>query len=135
MKKIFKPYMIRPTIYRTIAKIVICLVPCLLWERFFNTQKLFTIWEYPFFVAGWVFLTFAWFCYLKLDKFSIHHLAERKERPKRKHHATKSIVDFADEKIISFEELEPEEQTFCNLLSDMIAGILFLLPSFVLLFF
>ena len=33
---------------------------------------------------------------------------------KKKRHATKSIVDYADERIVSFEELEPEERVFCS---------------------
>lgn len=135
MKKYFKSYMIRPTLYKTVTKFSICLVLCLLWDHFLNTKKLYTIWEYPFFLTGCILLAGVWFCYLKLDHFTIHHLAERKERPPRKHHATKSIVDFADEKIISFDELTSQEQTICNLLSNLITGIFFLIPSLVLLFF
>lgn len=135
MKKYIKPYMLRPIIYKSITKFSIALVLCLLWDRFLNTEKLYNIWEYPFFLAGCILLSGVWFCYLKLDHFTFHHLAERKERPPRKHHATKSMVDFADEKIISFDELTPQEQTICNLFSNLITGILFLLPAIILLLF
>ena len=36
--------------------------------------------------------------------------------------SAKSIVDFADERIVSFEELEPEERTYCSMLSNLILG-------------
>ena len=42
---------------------------------------------------------------------------------KKKRHATKSIVDYADERIVSFEELEPEERVFCSLLSNLVLGV------------
>jgi hypothetical protein len=32
-------------------------------------------------------------------------------------------VDFADEKIISFEELEPEERTFCSMMANLLLGV------------
>ncbi len=135
MKKYIKSYMIRPILYKSITKFFVCFTLCLLWDRFLNQEKLYTIWEYPFFLAGCILLSGVWFCYLKLDHFTIHHLAERKERPPRKHHAAKSIVDFADEKILSFDELNPQEQTICNLLSNLITGTLFLLPALILLLF
>ena len=41
---------------------------------------------------------------------------------KKKFHSTKSIVAFADERIVSFEELEPEERIYCSMLSNLILG-------------
>ena len=38
-------------------------------------------------------------------------------------HSTRSIIDYADEKIVSFEELEPEERTYCSLLSNLVLGL------------
>ena len=32
-------------------------------------------------------------------------------------------VDYADERIVSFEELEPEDRTFCSLLSNLVLGV------------
>ena len=55
---------------------------------------------------------------------TIHHLGEEFKDlgKKKKFHSTKSIVDFADERIVSFEELEPEERTYCSMLSNLILG-------------
>ena len=50
---------------------------------------------------------------------------------KKKLHATKSIVDFADERIVSFEELEPEERIYCSMLSNLLLGAALLIISLI----
>ena len=32
-------------------------------------------------------------------------------------------MDYADERIVSFEELEPEKRIFCSLLSNLVLGV------------
>lgn len=32
------------------------------------------------------------------------------------------MVDYADEHIVSFDELEPEERTFCSLQTNLVLG-------------
>ena len=75
-------------------------------------------------LLGVVLLMWAWVNYLRLDGVTIHHLGEefKDMGKKKKFHSTKSIVDFADERIVSFEELEPEERTYCSMLSNLILG-------------
>lgn len=132
MKQLFHRYMIRPTIYKITFKLSIGAVFCLIWDRLLNQEKLYTIWEYPCLLCGCIFLAGAWFRYLKLDGISLHHLMEgwQKKEPKKKHF-TKSMADFVDEKVISFEELEPKERTVCSLISELVLGILFLIPVFL----
>ena len=76
-------------------------------------------------LLGAILLAWAWVDYLRLDGVTIHHLAEefKDMGKKKKRHATKSIVDYADERIVSFEELEPEERVFCSLLSNLVLGV------------
>ena len=33
------------------------------------------------------------------------------------------MADFIDEKVVSFEELSPQERAFCSLLSNLILGV------------
>ena len=68
-----------------------------------------------------------------LDGVTVHHLGEefKDMGKKKKFHATKSIVDFADERIISFEELEPEERIYCSMLSNLILGAALLIISLI----
>lgn len=44
------------------------------------------------------------------------------EKSKKRRHATSSMVDYADEHIVSFDELEPEERTFCSLATNLVLG-------------
>ena len=73
-----------------------------------------------------VLLIWAWVDYLRLDGVTIHHLLEEFKgmgKRQKKVHSTRSIIDYADEKIVSFEELEPEERTYCSLLSNLVLGL------------
>ena len=100
MKKLvsmYQKYMFRPILYKSVTRVSVVAVLMLLW---------------------------AWVNYLRLDGVTIHHLGEefKDMGKKKKFHSTKSIVDFADERIVSFEELEPEERTYCSMLSNLILG-------------
>lgn len=126
MKKIrsmYRSYMLRPVVYKVITRAMAAAVICLLWERYVSDGH-FTIWEAPALVCGVGFLCWAWGCYLRLDGIAIRGLGLRKpgQRP-RKPHATRSMVDFADEKIVSFDELEPRERTFCSMLANLVVGL------------
>ena len=96
----------------------------LLWDRYVSDGT-FTMWQAPALLLGVILLAWAWVDYLRLDGVTIHHLAEefKDMGKKKKRHATKSIVDYADERIVSFEELEPEERVFCSLLSNLVLGV------------
>ena len=102
MKKLtsmYKRYMFHPILYKTVTRTSIVAVLLLIW---------------------------AWVDYLRLDGVTIHHLLEEFKgmgKRQKKIHSTRSIIDYADEKIVSFEELEPEERTYCSLLSNLVLGL------------
>lgn len=130
IRAVFEKYMIRPMLYQCATKISIALVLCLLWDKFINREQYYSLVEFAFFVAGIFFLALAWFQYLRLDGPRFHHLLEEKrEKKKKKQHFTKDIVDFADEKIISFSELSDEERVVCRFLGDLLCAALFLIPA------
>lgn len=136
IRTIFEKYMIRPMLYQCSTKVSIALVLCLLWDRFINREQYYSLVEFAFFVAGAFFLALAWFQYLRLDGARIHHLMEEKqEKKKKKQHFTKDIVDFADEKVISFSELSDEERIVCRFLGDLLCAVLFLIPAGIALVF
>jgi len=120
MKKLvsmYQKYMLRPILYKSVTRVSVVAVLMLLWDRYVSDGT-FTMWQAP------ALLMWAWVNYLRLDGVTIHHLGEEfKDMGKKKRfHSTKSIVDFADERIVSFEELEPEERTYCSMLSNLILG-------------
>ena len=133
IKSIFKEYMIRPLVYKTVTKCSIVLVICLLWNRFINTSKTMSMTEDVFFIVGMIFALFSWFQYLRLDGFSVHHLLEEKEKTPTKKHVKKDIVDFVDEKIISFHELDDDERVVVVMFSNLISGLIFVMISLVAL--
>lgn len=127
MKKLFsmyKKYMFHPILYKSVTRVSVVAVLMLLWDRFVSDGT-FTMWQAPALLLGVILLAWAWVDYLRLDGVTIHHLAEEFKGlgKKKKHYATKSIVDYADERIVSFEELEPEERIFCSLLSNLCLGV------------
>jgi hypothetical protein len=127
----YKPYL-RPIIYKLIPRLVTGLVLSLLWDRFFNAQKLFSMTERAFFVLGIVFLAIAWVNYLKLDGIKIHHLNENRKKTK---HKLKFPIDYSDEEPSPADLLDENENAIATLISNIAAGICFLLPSvFSLLF-
>lgn len=132
IKMMFESYMIRPIVYQCVTKISIAVVLALLWNQFINRSQLFHIVKDAFFVLAICFFALAWVQYLRFDGMRIHHLFEDKEKKKKKkRHRTKDIVDFADEKIISFDELEDDEKIVCRFIGDIICGFLFLVPALV----
>ena len=133
--KIYKPIMLRPIIYKLIVRLVIGLVLALLWNRYLNTQKLYSIVEYAFFVLGIVFFAVAWFNYLKLDGMKIHHLNENQKKEKKKKHILKFPIDFSDDMPSPADSLDPRDDAIATLISNAAAGICFALPSVLALVF
>lgn len=131
MRDTFQDYMIRPMMYQCGTRISIALVLCLLWDRFINVQKYFSMLQSAFFVVAMVMFMLAWFQYLRFDGIRPGKLFFGTGKKKKKKHVTKSIVDFADEKIISFSELEDEEKILVRLFGDIICGLIFLIISVV----
>ena len=54
-------------------------------------------------------------------------LKRGKEKDRKSRQGSRGdIVDFVDEHVVSFDELEPEEQTACVLAANLLSGLLFL---------
>ena len=130
LKNIFKAYMIRPLIYKVLTKSSIILVICLLWNKFVNTSNVRSLTEDAFFVIGLIWVLFAWFQYLKLDGYTFQYVFRGKQKEKKKH-IQKDMVDFVDEEIVSFDELEDEEKVVVNMFSNLITGMIYVLISIV----
>lgn len=131
IKDVYQPYILRPIIYKSCTKASIAFVLSLVWDRFINTGESYRVVSDAFFVAGLFFFACVWFQYLHLDGIRVDHLSKPEKKKERKRFFSKDIVDFADEKIISYDELEEEERAACRVLSNVICGIVFLIPSFI----
>lgn len=134
MRKLFRRDMLRPTIYKTVSRSLTALALLLLWDRFLDGRGAPPVLWDGCLTAAAVFFTMAWLSYLKLDGMRVHHLLEdRKKQPSR--HKSKDLVDFVDEHIVSFDELSEEERTVCVLASNLLSGMIYLLPALAALLF
>ena len=127
----YQSYMVRPILYKIVARAAIALAVLLLWNRYVNTGGQLSLRRDGCFVVGVLFLAFAWFSYLKFDGVSFHHLFEKREGEKKKpvRRGTSDIVDFADEHIVSFAELSGREQALCSLTANLIGALIFLIAG------
>lgn len=123
-----KKYMVRPIFYKCVTKASVILALGLLWDRFLNQSRLLSMPEHAFFILGCITMLLSWFNYLKLDGMRLQYRNEKPQN-KRKRHRTKDVADFVDEKVISFDELEEDEQAACRLASNLFTGLAFVLIS------
>lgn len=130
MFSLYKRYMIRPTLYKLVSKSAIILTLLLLWDRYVNKGVL-SVWRDGCFVAAFFLFAMAWISYLRLD--GIRNPLPRNEKKKRRRF-TGDIVDYADEHIVSFDELNDDERAACSMGSSLLSGLLFLIPSLFALF-
>ena len=83
----------------------------------FLWQDVFSLCWHGFNILGWMGVR-------------IHHLLEEKEEKKKKH-ITKDMVDFVDEKVIPFGELDDDERIVCRFLGDLLCALVCLIPSLI----
>lgn len=134
MKKIlsiYQSYMVRPIIYMCTSRSLLALVVLLLWDRFANRGDLPLVRD-GCLVVGLIMMLLSWFSYLSLQgvprpKVKIPFLDPEKRR--RRYLGRADIVDFVDEHIVSFDELDPDEKSACILAADLIGGLLFFIPG------
>lgn len=135
MKKftdIYKKYMLRPILSKTVTRLAVCLVLVLLWDRFLNTAG-FSAAEYGCFCIGGIVALLAWFEYLRLDGMVVKPLSTGGKKKKTKHRSS-DIADYVEEDVVSYGDLEPEERCLCRLLSDLLCGGILLIPGIIGLF-
>ncbi|MCI8543166.1 MAG: hypothetical protein HFH95_07625 [Lachnospiraceae bacterium] len=127
MKKIwrlYKPYMIRPVLYKGVTRCAVALAVILLWDRFVESPL--SAARDGSAAAAVVLFLMGWISYLKLDGVRISRLPGKEKDRKSRQGSRGDIVDFVDEHVVSFDELEPEEQTACILAANLLSGLLFL---------
>ena len=122
--------MIRPAFYQVFTRYLTCLCFSLLWDFFFNKNGFRSkSTAFVFFVA--YFGIMAWLAYLRMDGVSVpkfdRKLFTRKKRPIIQTYA--DMIDFTDEDIVRYEDLDEEDQDRCLLLSNSITALLFLVTA------
>ena len=121
--------MLHLTLARAMKKCLVALVLILLWSRFINRDM--SILRIGFFVAGMFLFVMAWFSYLGLDGIQgpwslLRNKNKQKSSPKRK---SGDMIDYVEEDVVTMDELSDEERHICGLLSSLLAGLVFFIPS------
>ena len=122
--------MVRPVFYKVLARFFIGLVFALLWDRFINVQKLYSMITHTFFIIGILFFAIAWVSYLRIDGLRLPFVNSGKNKNK-KNHPQKYPIDYADEKPSPNDSLDGDEEKKANLIANIAAGLCFLLPSLI----
>lgn len=130
LKKHWQGYMLRPLIYKAFTRFVLALTAALLWNHFVAPVFLPAPLAYAFVFVGVFFAVCGWMNHLRLDGLKLPRmkLPALKKKPARSYG---DIVDYTNEEIISFDELEDDEKDVCSMLANLICCLLFLLLSLI----
>lgn len=121
-------------IQNTFVRITIAILLSLIWDQYIKSFDFQSIYDYPLFFFGALYLMFAWFNYLKLDGFRIKRNFEKQDKTITVKHKSKQMIDYVDTEI-SEVELSHTELLKCKLYSNCISGVLLILPSLFMFIF
>lgn len=123
-------YMLRPFIYMTFTRFLLSLCAFLLAD-FFISPHVGQSLKSPLFVLGGIlFAVLAWIAYLRLDGIKLPRIMMMRINPSKKpKRSFGDIIDYVDEKPISFEELDDDEKDICILGADLICCVIFFVSS------
>lgn len=132
MKKLrLEKHMIRPFVYMTFTRFILALTASLLIEHFVS-DPLRDISAFAFVFFGIFFAVLAWIAYLRMDGIKLpKFMMKRVNLSKKPAIKYGDMIDYTDEEIVSFEDLEDEEKDVCLLLADVICAVLFLVLSLI----
>lgn len=130
LQKHWQGYMLRPLIYKAFTRFVLALTAALLWNHFVAPVFLLTPLAYAFVFVGVFFAVCAWLNHLRMDGLKLPRLKlpTLKKKPARSYG---DIMDYTDEEVISFDELEDDEKDVCSMFANLICCLIFLLLSLI----
>lgn len=126
----FDREMIRPLIYKVFARGILALFAAQLVHFFLPEGGMLSSFPNLSLILGFVFVLSAVIAWLRLDGMKIPQFHLPRIRRKDPPFLTGDMADHLDDEIVSFDELDPEEQNACVLLADLIlAAVCFLLAA------
>lgn len=128
-RKHVERYMIRPIIYKASARFAYLLAAVLIWDRFINAGRQPAGLSLAFALVGFGFLLMAWMAYLRTDGFSIPRLKARHKKKKKADVLFGDMIDYVDEPITEYADLDEDEQNIVLMLADAICAVIYLVLS------
>lgn len=131
-KKHFHADMTRPFIYKVFTRGILALFTAQLVHFFAPAEWPLKRFSNLALILGLLFALFTVLSWLRMDGLKLPHL--KLPRMKRKDPAflTGDMADHMDDDIVSFEELEPEDQNVCVFLADALLAVVCLALAAVL---
>ena len=130
-REIYKPYMLRPILYKTITRFGTGLILAILWDRYLNVKNLFSIADYAFFTVGFFFLALAWFNYLKIDGLKMKHVNMNEAKKKESWHKIKAMTDYTQEEPEPMYVIDEKEELIIIFSSNLATGLCFITFSII----
>lgn len=120
----------RAIVYKALSRFAYVLAAALLFDRLISRTPVGLSTAFALAAAG--FFLAAWMAHLRSDGVRIPRLPAKKLRLKDKPEITfGDMIDHVDDKIVTFEDLESEEQDGCLIVADVVCAVAFVILSFV----
>ncbi len=130
LKDRFHRNMLRPIAHMVFIRVILGVTAALLWNEFAGRNSAIPMRSFAFVFLGSLLLVMGWMAFLRFDGVHLptfdKRLFEWKKHPKR---IRGDMIDFVDEDVISFDDLEADEKDLCRLIADVVCGGVFLLLS------
>ena len=124
--------MIRPLIYKIFTRGILALFAAQLIHFFASASSGLASFSNLSLGLGLLFVLFTFLAWLRADGLKIPQLKLPRMKKKDPPFLAGSMADHIDDEIVSFDDLDPEEQNICVLLADaFLAVVCFVLAAFV----
>ena len=124
--------MIRPLIYKLFTRGILALFAAQLVHFFAPADSGLASFSNLSLALGLLFLLFSFLAWLRLDGLKIPMLKLPRMKRKDPPFLAGNMADHIDDEIVSFDDLDPEEQSLCVLLADAaLAAVCLVLAALV----
>ena len=129
LKEHFSREMVRPLIYKFFTRGILALFAAQLIHFFAPAGSGFSSFSSLSLGLGLLFVLFSFLAWLRLDGLKIPQLKLPRLKRKDPPFLAGSMADHIDDEIVSFDDLDPEEQNLCVLLADLALAVFCLVLS------
>ena len=131
IRKLWSRDLVRPLIYKIFTRGILALFAAQLVHFFAPAASGFASFSNLSLGLGLLFVLFTVLAWLRLDGLKIPRLKLPRMKRKDPPFLAGSMADHIDDDIVSFDDLDPEEQDVCVLLADAALAVLCLLLAAV----
>ncbi len=127
IRQLFSRHLVRPLIYKIFTRGILALFVAQLIHFFAPAGSGFFSFSNLSLGLGFLFLLLTFLVWLRLDGMKIPQLKLPRMKRKDPPFLAGSMADHVDDEIVSFEDLDPDEQNVCVLIADAVLAVLCLL--------